>query len=465
MKNLLIFCAFLLGFTVEAQLDDLMIVEYQDYDPGDGFQVRIYNPTASTVSLSNYYLKVFNNGNSSASSISQLSGTLLPGEDILVGNPHNCNSSITLNVNGVNHDDCIALTLGDTQNWVDMINLYGASVEPMVDGQSDALYHSRLLRKPGNCTRYTSTDGISANSWPSSNVNNVSGWSVHPTACLATAGFSFSIPQGSEVKNICPGDSVLVNGKWRSQPGIYFDTIAGMSFCDSIVATEVKLFNATTVERSFELCENDTVSFRGRKIYSDTSFSFSSVDGSCDTVFEINASILESFASLSYEYLSEDSTEVQFLVSGISDQYEWNFGDGISSRGSENLKSHTYEEGECYQLEVSFENGNGCLITLAEEVCVPEKNMTQEENLLIPNIFTPNGDGVNDYLTISYTGAAKQNFSMQIYNRWGGKIFQSQRSDFRWDGSFDGKPCTEGVYLYVLTLGGETHDGFITLVR
>jgi gliding motility-associated-like protein len=90
----------------------------------------------------------------------------------------------------------------------------------------------------------------------------------------------------------------------------------------------------------------------------------------------------------------------------------------------------------------------------------------------IPNAFTPNGDGANDYffprqlLTRGLIG-----FGMDIYNRWGQKVFSTIALDGQgWDGNFNGVPQPEGVYVYIITgifKDGqkENHTGNVTLLR
>ena len=90
----------------------------------------------------------------------------------------------------------------------------------------------------------------------------------------------------------------------------------------------------------------------------------------------------------------------------------------------------------------------------------------------IPNAFTPNGDGVNDYfyprqmLTRGMT-----TFSMNIYNRWGQLIYQTTSIDGRgWDGNFNNIQQPEGVYVYIIDAtfqDGQTehHQGNVTLLR
>jgi gliding motility-associated-like protein len=90
----------------------------------------------------------------------------------------------------------------------------------------------------------------------------------------------------------------------------------------------------------------------------------------------------------------------------------------------------------------------------------------------IPNTFSPNGDGVNDYFfprNLLSSGVTK--FSMQIYDRWGEKVFDTDNIDGRgWDGRFNGKEQPVGVYVYVIdvTINGERqekYNGNISLLR
>jgi gliding motility-associated-like protein len=73
----------------------------------------------------------------------------------------------------------------------------------------------------------------------------------------------------------------------------------------------------------------------------------------------------------------------------------------------------------------------------------------------IPNIFTPNGDGTNDYFTIlGDAGNIKIINLFQIFNRWGGLVYEGTNllpNDIQngWDGNVRGKPAEEGTYVYL----------------
>lgn len=89
--------------------------------------------------------------------------------------------------------------------------------------------------------------------------------------------------------------------------------------------------------------------------------------------------------------------------------------------------------------------------------------------LNIPNAFSPNGDGNNDYFEILAAGFKRVNY-YRIYNRWGQQVFYSNNFKRGWDGNFQGTPCETGTYFYLLSATG-TDDkevilkGDVTLLR
>lgn len=91
----------------------------------------------------------------------------------------------------------------------------------------------------------------------------------------------------------------------------------------------------------------------------------------------------------------------------------------------------------------------------------------------IPNAFTPDGDGVNDYFfPRQLLSAGVIQFYMGIYNRWGEKMFETSQTDGRgWDGRLNGNLQSEGVYIYLIKvrfMGSDTENlykGNVTLLR
>jgi gliding motility-associated-like protein len=91
------------------------------------------------------------------------------------------------------------------------------------------------------------------------------------------------------------------------------------------------------------------------------------------------------------------------------------------------------------------------------------------ECLYAPNAFSPNGDGRNDVYTV-FSNCPLKYFQLQIFNRWGEKVFASSDEQQPWDGSYKDSPLSAGVYVYQLILVNELGEttstkGSITLIR
>lgn len=90
----------------------------------------------------------------------------------------------------------------------------------------------------------------------------------------------------------------------------------------------------------------------------------------------------------------------------------------------------------------------------------------------VPDVFTPNNDGINDVLAVFLREAVA--FNMTIYNRWGTVIFSSNSLTTNWDGTYAGNPCLPDQYTWVVTYklaasATTTHEyvqsGHVTLMR
>lgn len=90
----------------------------------------------------------------------------------------------------------------------------------------------------------------------------------------------------------------------------------------------------------------------------------------------------------------------------------------------------------------------------------------------IPNAFTPNGDGDNDYfLPRQLLSKSLTAFHMQVFNRWGQMVFETMQTNGRgWDGGFNGRAQPAGVYVYLIEATidnqhAEKYQGNVTLLR
>lgn len=77
---------------------------------------------------------------------------------------------------------------------------------------------------------------------------------------------------------------------------------------------------------------------------------------------------------------------------------------------------------------------------------------TAKDSISLPNVFTPNYDGVNDFLKpVTFFKQPYLFYRMEVFDRYGIKIFESDRLNYSWDGRTDaGEPCAQGYYFYVM---------------
>jgi gliding motility-associated-like protein len=86
--------------------------------------------------------------------------------------------------------------------------------------------------------------------------------------------------------------------------------------------------------------------------------------------------------------------------------------------------------------------------TCSADTIVPVKILTR---LFAPNVFTPNGDGSNDYFRV-FVGnfTTVSSFEVVICNAWGQVVYTSRDPEFKWDGRMDGVDGPLGVYAFVI---------------
>lgn len=108
----------------------------------------------------------------------------------------------------------------------------------------------------------------------------------------------------------------------------------------------------------------------------------------------------------------------------------------------------------------------GCTASDSIEIIVIDR-----EQVVAPNSFSPNGDGVNDEFMLNGITNDVETFYVVIYDRWGEKLFDSYDPNFRWNGTYKGKVLMPGVYVYHMKYKlknvGKLHEqkGSITLIR
>ena len=131
--------------------------------------------------------------------------------------------------------------------------------------------------------------------------------------------------------------------------------------------------------------------------------------------------------------------------------YVWEMGDGYTHTGSEFVHNYNIanKPGE-YTITLTVTNDVGCTKTASKTIPVDP---------FIPNVFTPNGDGINDLFMPSV--------ALQVIDRYGRVIYRGTEG---WDGTYKGKIADRDTYFYLIDFVGmnnkvQTHKGYITLEK
>ncbi len=145
--------------------------------------------------------------------------------------------------------------------------------------------------------------------------------------------------------------------------------------------------------------------------------------------------------------------------------WTWNFGDGATSIGNGLGADHTYGSPGTYIVQLTVTDSNGCISIFSRIIDVHELPSW----LIVPNVFTPNGDGTNDEFKVKSFGIVS--FDAKIYDRWGVEMAELGSAEMGWDGTtIAGLPAVNGTYFYLIKAkgaDGKAYDlkGFLMLMR
>ncbi len=144
-------------------------------------------------------------------------------------------------------------------------------------------------------------------------------------------------------------------------------------------------------------------------------------------------------------------------------KWNWDFGDLFSD--SIPFPVHLYKDTGKFTVRQIVTNADGCKDTIEGTVYI-----SPEFVVYIPNAFTPNHDGKNEFFFLSGSGIDNNNFGMYIYDRWGNLAFETHDLSGKWNGKTGNMEAKEDTYVYLFLLKdylGYSHKytGRVTLLR
>ncbi len=145
--------------------------------------------------------------------------------------------------------------------------------------------------------------------------------------------------------------------------------------------------------------------------------------------------------------------EVLFKANGLNaEYYQWKLykGSSLMLTRSDAEHRYTFTDKGNYRAVVAISNSHCQLDSVEFTISV------SESMVVVPNVFTPNGDGTNDEFRVVYRSLKE--FHCWVYNRWGHLVYEWSDPAKGWDGTIGGRPAAEGAYFYVIRALGTDAD-------
>jgi len=360
------------------------------------------------------------------------------GADSYVWSTTEVTASITVSAPGTySVEGTNACGTGDAQVEVTQAAGPTVSITPdgptaLCPGQSVTLTASGADTYLWSTTEVTASITVSAPGTYSVEGTNACGTGDAQVEVTQAAGPTVIItPNGST--DICPGQNVVLTASgadtylWSTQEGT-----------ESITVTQAGTYSVTGTNSCGTASAQTTVNVIA------VSASFTAVPAFGDPPLDV------SFTNSS---------------SPANGAMSWQFGDGGTSTDFE--PTHTYVDEGTYTVTLTV-SAQGCVASATAIVVVGEGDIVPSI-VEVPNVFTPNGDGVNDQFRLDAIGIER--IEVFIFNRYGQEVARLQRARQAWDGrTFGGEPCSDGTYFWVLEATGfdgvnHSMKGSLTLLR
>lgn len=198
-----------------------------------------------------------------------------------------------------------------------------------------------------------------------------------------------------------------------------------------------------------------------------------STDGCIDSVTFTDLLVVDPLPVANFGYSPNPvmmfNTQVNFTnLSFNGSTYEWIFEEGSPAFSTEENPTVMFPDGVDGEYDVTLITTSdlGCTDTITIPLVV-----MPEVLMYAPNAFTPDGDEHNQNWRIHIVGIDVYDFQLQLFDRWGELIWESQDPEAGWDGTFKGQPCQVGTYTWVvrakdvLNDGQYVYNGHVTLLR
>ncbi len=382
----------------------------------------------------------------------------------------NCNGSASVTVNGA--------TATYTYSWIDSNNLPINQTTDVATNLCSGTY-SVIVNSSLGCTNTQSVliSNVSiSNNLTVNSTSICSGSSAILSASATTAGGAYAwLPNGETTSTISVNPTSSSN----------YTVTYSLNNCTTTAIAQVTVVQKPVINiaaSSLTICPGETATLTatggsGSYNWSNTlsTNSVNVTNGGTISLIDNGVTCGPSTASIVIATSNIHANISANTTSGIkplavtftntstgATSFTWTLGNGLTDLLN-NTIAQTYTATGIYTVSLVVTNNNckdstSILITVLDE----------EPEIEIPNVFTPNGDGINDVFKI--TAINTKSFSADIFNRWGTKLFSWSDITTGWNGKTNGKEVTDGVYFYMIKITTSsdkdiTKQGTVSLFR
>ncbi len=269
----------------------------------------------------------------------------------------------------------------------------------------------------------TSKEGITG-SWSPASIN---------TSVLGTTTYKFTPSPADSCSSPASVNIAIV-----SSVAPTFPTIAG-SYCQNDTATSLPQISKEGIHGTWSPSSINTTDV-GRAVYT-----FTPLAGSCGIALQISI-VVNPLPGLimgpDTTIAPGTNTILNVSVTGNIAAYQWNPSTGLNDA---TIKNPVASPSVTTVYTLNITDDKGCEASGSMKVTVSGGT----SKILVPNAFSPNGDGINDTWVITnlfvYPGV-----TVDVYNRYGQLVFHSENNNKTWDGTYNGKLLPMATYYYII---------------
>ncbi len=269
---------------------------------------------------------------------------------------------------------------------------------------------------------------------------------------------------------LCPGDSILIDGRWYAADDEVSQVFVAANGCDSTLTTRIRMIGEPSEPQMDIDCANriirlsvdasedwlvmwDNGTSGSEAMYRDSTgatVNLHAIPG-CDRQFKLDLPVIPEMSL----YVFPGDTVVR-----VNEQITIDLGLDAGEWTVEWLPASVVDCSTCARVNISAQSNTDIAVRLTHESgCVYDigfKLSIIRPNLLLPNVFSPNGDELNDTWK-AVLPSDHQLISCEIFDRWGNLLFSVQQNNtVEWDGTVKGQSLMPGVYVFVMEyLDGE----------